>query len=116
SELRSLPLTIQVVGASGAPQPKTVLYVPPQTYPTGVVNAEAKLDQPGTYTVSVTLEGFSRPIQFPLRVARWASGFVVFVGVLFLGSALGYIFLGWKNGWAFPFRKKRRPTLRLVKE
>ena len=116
SELRSLPLTIQVVGASGAPQPKTVLYVPSQTYPTGVVNAEAKLDQPGTYTVSVTLEGFTHPIQFPLRVAMWASGFVVFVGVLFLGAALGYMYLGWKKGWAFPFGKKRKPTLRLVKE
>jgi hypothetical protein len=116
SELRSLPLTIQVVGAVGAPQPKTVLHVPLQTYPTGVVNAEAQLDQPGKYTVIVTLEGPSRPVEFPLRVAMWSPGFVAFVGVLFLGSALGYVFLGWKKGWSLPFGKKRRPTLRLVKE
>src|SRR5215510_11676089 len=65
-ELRSLPLTIQVIGAVGAPEPKTVLYVPLQTYPTGVVNAEATLAQPGKYTAIVTLEGSSHPIQFPL--------------------------------------------------
>jgi hypothetical protein len=115
-ELRSLPLTIQVVGAVGAPQPKTVLYVPLQTYPTGVVNAEAQLDQPGKYTVIVTLEGPSRPVEFPLRVAMWSPGFVAFVGVLFLGFAFGYVFLGRKKGWWLPFGKKRRPTLRLVKE
>ena len=116
SELRSLPLTIQVVGADGTPQPKTMLYVPPQTYPTGVVNAEANLDQPGTYTVIVTLEGPSLPIQFPLHVATWAPGFDVVVGVLFLGSAFGYVFLGWKKGWPLPFGRKRRPILRLVKQ
>jgi len=114
-ELRSRPLTLQVVGAVGAPEPKTVLYIPPQTYPTGVVNAEAKLDLPGKYTAIVTLEGPSHPIQFPLRVAMWSPGFVAFVGVLFLGSALGYGFLGWKKGWPLPFRQKRMPTLRLVK-
>src|SRR5262245_13451038 len=115
-ELRSLPLTVQVVGVVGAPQPKTVLYVPPKTYPTGVVNAEAQLEQPGKYTVIVTLEGPSRPIEFPLRVAMWSPGFVAFVGVLFLGSAFGYVFLGWKKGWPLPFGRKRRPTLRLVKQ
>ena len=116
SELRSVPLTIQVVGAVGTPQPNTVLYVPLQTYPTGVVNAEAQLDQPGKYTVIVTLEGPSRPIEFPLRVAMWSPGFLAVIGVLFLGSVLGYVFLGWKKGWSLPFGKKRRPTLRLVKE
>src|SRR5215813_9872853 len=36
-ELRLRPLTVQVVGALDAPEPQTVLYLPPQTYPTGVV-------------------------------------------------------------------------------
>ena len=115
-ELRSLPLTIQVIGAVGAPEPKTVLYVPLQTYPTGVVSAEATLDQSGKYTAIVTLEGSSHSIQFPLRVAMWSPGFVAFVAVLFLSSALGYVFLGRKKGWSMSFGQKRRPTLRLVKE
>jgi hypothetical protein len=114
-ELRSRPLTIKVVGAVGAPEPKTILYIPPQTYPTGVVNAEAKLDLPGKYTAIVTLEGPSPPIQFPLRVALWSPGFVTLVGVLLLGSALGYGFLGRTKGWPLPFGQKRMPTLRLVK-
>lgn len=116
SELRSLPIGIEVVGAVGAVKPQTVLYVPQQTYPTGVVNAEVNLEQSGTYTVLVTLEGSALPIQFPLRVAMWSSDVVPFVGALFLGSVLGYMFLGRKKGGTLPFGRKRRPTLRLVKE
>ena len=72
AELRSRPLTIQVVEAVSEPEPKTVLYIPPNTYPTGVVSAEANLDLPGKYTAIVTLEGQSNTIQFPIRVAMWA--------------------------------------------
>jgi hypothetical protein len=115
TELRGRPLTIQVVEAVSTPDPKTVLYLPPKTYPTGVVNAEAKLDRPGQYTAIVTLEGLSNPIQFPLRVALWSPGFVTLVGVLLLGSALGYGFLGRKKGWGFPFGPKGTPKLRLIK-
>ena len=114
-ELRSQPLTIQVVEAVSEPEPKTVLYIPPKTYPTGVVSAEANLDLPGKYTAIVTLEGQSNTIQFPIRVAMWSPGFVALVGVLFLGSALGYGFMGRKKGWPLPFGQKRTPKLRLVK-
>ena len=114
-ELRNWPLTIQVVEAVSAPEPKTVLYIPPQTYPTGVVNAEAHLDLPGKYTAIVTLEGLSHTIQFPLRVAMWSPGVVALVGVLVLGSALGYVVKGRKKGWPLPFGQKRTPKLRLVK-
>jgi hypothetical protein len=114
-ELRNWPLTIQVVEAVNAPEPKTVLYIPPQTYPTGVVNAEAHLDLPGKYTAIVTLEGLSHTIQFPLRVAMWSPGVVALVGVLVLGSALGYVVRGRKKGWPLPFGQKSTPKLRLVK-
>jgi hypothetical protein len=114
-ELRSRPLTIQVVEAVSEPEPKTVLYIPPQTYPTGVVNAEANLDLPGQYAAIVTLEGPAHTIQFPLRVAMWSPGFIALVGLLFLGSALGYVFLGRKRGWPVPFGPQRTPKLRLVK-
>lgn len=112
-ELRNQPLTIQVVEATSEPEPKTVLYIPSKTYPTGVVNAEANLDLPGKYTAIVTLEGQSNTIQFPIRVATWSPGFVALVGVLLLGSALGYGVMGWKKRW--PFGQKRTPKLRLVK-
>ena len=114
-ELRSRPLTIQVVETVSEPEPKTVLYVPPKTYPTGVVNAEADFDLPGKYTAIVTLEGPSNTIQFPIRVALWSPRFVALVGVLLLGSALGYVFMGQKKGWPLPFGQKRTSKLRLVK-
>src|ERR1043166_1121753 len=49
SELRSQSVTIQVIEAANTREPKTVLYLPPTSYPTGVVNAEAKFDLPGQY-------------------------------------------------------------------
>jgi hypothetical protein len=97
-ELRSRPLTIQVVDAVSAPEPKTVLYLPPQTYPTGVINAEAHLDLPGQYTAIVTFEEPADTIQFPLRVAIWSPGVVALGSVLVLGFALGYVFMGRKKG------------------
>jgi hypothetical protein len=114
-ELRSQPLTIQVVEAVSEPAPKTVLYLPPRTYPTGVVNAEANLALPGQYAAIVTLEGPAHTIQFPIRVATWSPVFVALVGLLFLGSTLGYVFLGRKRGWPVPFGPRRTPKLRLVK-
>src|SRR5215510_7982172 len=115
SELRSQSVTIQVIEAVSAPEPKTVLYLPPKIYPTGVVNAEANFDLPGKYTAIVTLEGPAHTIQFPLRVARWSPGVVALGGVLVLGSALGYVFLGRKKGWPLPLGSRRTPQLRLVK-
>jgi len=115
SELRSRSLTIQVVEAASEPEPKTVLYIPPKTYPTGVVNAEANFDLPGAYTAIVMLEGPAHTIQFPLRVAMWSPGVVALGGVLVLGSALSYVFLGRKKSWPLPFRAKGTPKLRLVK-
>jgi hypothetical protein len=114
-ELRSRPLTIQVVEAVSAPAPKTVLYLPPQTYPTGVVNAEAHLDLPGQYTAIVTFEEPADTIQFPLRVAMWSLGVVALGSVLALGFALGYVFMGRKKGWPLTFGPKSTPKLRLVK-
>jgi hypothetical protein len=114
-ELRSWPLTIRVVEAVSTPDAKTVLYIPPQTYPTGVVNAEAHLDLPGQYTAIVTLEGLSHTIQFPLRVALWSPSVVALGGVLVLGSALGCVVRGWKRGWPLPFGRKPTSKLRLVK-
>lgn len=58
-----------------------MLYIPQNTYPTGVVSAEANLDRPGQYTAIVTLEGLSPTIQFPIRVALWAPSVVALVGV-----------------------------------
>ena len=115
-ELRGWPLTIQVVEAVRTLDAKTVLYLPPQTYPTGVVSAAVPLDLPGRYTAIVTLEGLSHPIQFPLRVALWPPGVVALVGVLVLGSALGYVVRGWNSGWPLPFGQKRTAKLRLVKQ
>src|SRR5215510_997551 len=43
AELRHRQITIQVVDALREPEPKTVLYMPPNTYPTGVVSAAANL-------------------------------------------------------------------------
>jgi hypothetical protein len=114
-ELRRQSVSIQVVEAGSVPEPKTVLYIPPKIYPTGVVNAEANLDRPGQYTAIVTLEGPAHTIHFPLRVAMWSSGVVALGGVLVLGSALCYVFLGRKKGWLLPFGSKSRAKLRLVK-
>ena len=115
SELRNQSVSIQVVDAVSTPEPKTVLSIPPKIYPTGVVNVEANFDLPGQYTAIVTLEGSGRTIQFPLRVAMWFPDVVALGGVLALGSALCYIFLGWKKGWPLPFGSRRTPRLRLVK-
>src|SRR5262245_48168898 len=106
-ELRHRPVTIQVVEDVGKPEPKTVLYLPPNIYPSGVINAEAHLDPPGQYIAIMTFEGQSDSIQFPLRVALWAPSVVAFVGVLVVGAVLGYGFLGRKNGLPFPFGPKR---------
>jgi hypothetical protein len=113
-ELRRRPLTIQVPEALSAPAPKTVLYLPPQTYPTGVVNAEAHLDLPGQYTAIMTFAEPADTIQFPLRVAMWPPGVVALGSVLVLGSALGYVSMGRKKGWPMPFGPKRTPKLRLL--
>jgi hypothetical protein len=115
-ELRHRQISIQVVGTLREPEPKTVLYLPPNTYPTGVVSAEAHLDLPGQYTAIMTFEGQSNTVQFPIRVALWVPSVVMLVGVLLLGSVLGYGILGRKKGWPMPFGQKRGTRLRLVKE
>jgi len=45
----------------------------------------------------------------------WSPGVVALVGVLVLGSALGYVVRGRKKGWPLPFGQKSTPKLRLVK-
>jgi hypothetical protein len=61
-ELRNMTAEVRIVrgtgagtAASGNLDPVTLAYLPPKTYPTGVITLTTNLDEPGKYAVLVTV-------------------------------------------------------------
>jgi len=80
-ELRQVPMSLEVVAASGSGQLRTILSVPPQIYRRGVADAEVTLNVGSDYVARVVLEqGADREPQllsFPIRVAAWYRAMIV---------------------------------------
>ena len=62
-ELRNMTAEVRIVrgtgagpAASGNLDPVTLAYLPPKTYPTGVITLTANFDEPGKYAVLVTVK------------------------------------------------------------
>ena len=111
-ELRGKPVAIRVVEAANGAESRTVLEIPPQVYPTGVVNAEADFDPPGKYLAIITVQESQKTVTFPIRVAMWSPTLVPLFSLLVAGSALYYV-IGRKRGWPLPLGKTQgQPQLR----
>lgn len=54
--MRAMPVAVRVVEAAEGAEPKTLLTIPPKTYPSGVVTIETTFDKPGQYTAIVEVE------------------------------------------------------------
>lgn len=54
--LRKIPVAVRVVEASESSNPETVLYIPQQVYPSGVVRAETEFAKAGKYQAVVEVE------------------------------------------------------------
>ncbi len=101
-EARTRPIALRVVREGGddpeAPIPqKTVLEVPSKAYPTGVVEAEVGLDEPGQYAVLMDFDkGTGRgQVRIPLRVAQsGGSPAITMIGPL-IGALLAALVAAW---------------------
>lgn len=115
-ELRTTPVTIRIVDTANAGAPRTLLEVPPKTYPNGVVNAEADLTPPGEYLAVITLQEPQQTISFPLRVGMWPTTLIL-IACLLLGGATLYYIIGRNKGWPLlPGRTAPPPRLHVVKK
>ena len=114
-ELRRMPLAVRIVQAADASAPRTLLEIPPKTYPNGVVNAEADLTPPGEYMAIITAQEPQQTIEFPVRVGMWSTTLLLSVSLL-LGGVAFYYFVGRTRGWPLlPARADSPPRLRVVK-
>ncbi len=99
-EARTRPVAVRVVRKgdddpqASAPK-KPLLEVPPKVYPTGVVEAEVGLNEPGEYAVLVDFdEGAGRgQVRIPLRVAQ-SEWLPTIIGPL-IGVLLAALIAAW---------------------
>jgi hypothetical protein len=74
-ELRQVPMSVEVVAANAAGEPRTVLSLPPQVYQRGVADAEVVFDEGGDYVARVVIDLGSgkepQLLSFPIRVTAW---------------------------------------------
>lgn len=91
-ELRKEPAAIRIERQGDDRQSsETVLSIPAQLYPTGVVNTEFRFEEPGEYAAVVTLESGPLEIRFPIRVELLSRDWIPIVGLaLIAGVPLGY--------------------------
>ncbi len=68
-ELRQVPMSLEVVAASGSGQLRTILSVPPQIYRRGVYVARVVLEQGADREPQL--------LSFPIRVAAWYRAMIV---------------------------------------
>lgn len=71
--LRRIPVAVRVVEASERGNPETVLYIPQQVYPSGVVRAETEFEKAGKYQAVVEVEEHadrSHPGDSPVVVSQ----------------------------------------------
>ncbi|MGH8479873.1 MAG: hypothetical protein ACREXK_09910 [Gammaproteobacteria bacterium] len=99
-EARTQPVAVRVVREGGddpqAAVPKSpLLEVPSKIYPTGVVEADVGLDEPGEYAVLVDFDkGAGRgQVRIPLQVAQ-SGGLPTMIGPL-IGALLAALVAAW---------------------
>jgi len=100
-EARTQPLAVRVVREGDDDDPEAsvrkspLLEVPSKIYPTGVVEADVALDEPGEYAVLVDFDkGASRGhVRIPLRVAQ-SGGLRTMIGPL-IGALLAALVAAW---------------------
>lgn len=124
--LRKVPIAILVEDRSGA-APRTLIDVPPQTYPTRVASVEARLEKPGRYTATVYIEESASlgshvssvphrhrdVMRFPVAVALgggFSFGETALKALPFLFLAL--LIVGGVGYAAYPFIAKRSKSAR----
>ncbi|MGH8573759.1 MAG: hypothetical protein ACREX8_14475 [Gammaproteobacteria bacterium] len=99
-EARTQPIAVRVVREGGddpddpqASVPKSpLLEVPSKIYPTGVVEADVGLDEPGEYAVLVDFDNRGQ-VRIPLRVAQ-SGGLRTMIGPL-IGVLLAALVAAW---------------------
>lgn len=110
-ELRSMTAEVRIVRGTGAGtaasknlDPVTLAYLPPKTYPTGVITLTADFDEPGKYAVLVTVRdakdmAMSGRLGMTVGQASRQWIFVFILSGVILAAAFGFYFwdLGRKN-------------------
>jgi len=101
-ELRDMAIEVRVVrnaeadvAAGGNLDPVTLAYLPPKTYPTGVVTFPVTFDKPGKYAVLVTVRGDKDMVMSGLYVMTVEQGarqwiFVLIFAIAAVSAAVGF--------------------------
>ncbi|MGH8587184.1 MAG: hypothetical protein ACREWE_13745 [Gammaproteobacteria bacterium] len=101
-EARTRPVAVRVVREGGDDDPQAsvpkspLLEVPSKIYPTGVVEGDVGLDEPGEYVVLVDFDkgaGRGGQVRIPLRVAQ-SGGLSTMIGPL-IGALLAALVAAW---------------------
>lgn len=103
-ELRDLSTEVRLVRGEAAPgavagdaklEPLTLAYLPPKTYPTGVISLSANFDKPGRYALLVTISDnkeMTMSGQLPMTVGeasrQWT--YALILAVVIVAGAFGY--------------------------
>lgn len=114
-DLRDMTAEVRIVrdtradtAASGNLDPVTLAYLPPKTYPRGVITIPANFDKPGKYAVLVTVRDgkdmvMSGRLGMTVGQASRQWIFVFILSCVILAAAFGYYF--WEQR-----RKKKLPA------
>jgi len=89
-ELRTVPLSLELMAADGTGQSRPVVSLTPQAYPNGVATTEVTLDEGSNYVARVVValgaERGSQSFSFPIQVAAWYRAMIkpalMVVGIL----------------------------------
>ena len=91
-ELRSMPVEVRIIRASGSEadlDAVTVLYLPPKTYPTGSLHFQHAFAEPGKFVGLVTVNDTQKLVaRFPFSVGN-RGGIGRLVGWILLAIAIG---------------------------
>lgn len=74
--LRERPLGLKIVGPDETGSERSLVEVPPQVHPLGIIETEVKLDRPGHYSVSLSSPGESdnlAPMDLFVDTINWAK-------------------------------------------
>jgi hypothetical protein len=86
--MRKVPIDLSVVKIGGD-SPEPLHHVAAKTYPTGVVNAELSVNEPGRYAAILKVEG-RPPVVFPMRVEMTMPVWIWLVPLVLVAPILYY--------------------------
>jgi hypothetical protein len=95
-ELRKLPVEFRITEDDRGDNPQTLVYLPPQTYPTGTLSASVNFDTPGQYVGIVTVDADEATIgRFSILIESDSGGSKnwMIYALLILGAIAGGVLL-----------------------